>query len=62
MSHAWVAMALLLFTRPFPAWGLCVLDGLFARQAENGEPAFEVRHEKEHEPPVAKRPLEGSET
>jgi methyl-accepting chemotaxis protein len=52
MSHAWVAMALLLFNRPFPAWGLCVLDGLFAGQAEHGEPAFEVRHEKEHEPRI----------
>jgi methyl-accepting chemotaxis protein len=46
MSHARVAMALLLFTRPFPAWGLCVLDGLFAGQAVNWEPALEVRHEK----------------
>ena len=55
-------MALLLFTRPFPAWGLCVLDGLFTGQAEHGNLHFEVRHEKEHEPRhLAKRPLEGSE-
>ena len=35
-------------------------DGTFSRQAEVGEPALAVRHEKEHEPCTGKAAVEGS--
>ena len=50
-------MALLLFTRPFPAWeAVC-----FSQAGGEWELALEVRHEKEHEPCIGKTAVESSE-
>jgi hypothetical protein len=62
MSHAQVAMALLLFIRPFPAWTLCVSwMGFLPGRRRTGNQHSQYDMKKNTSRATGKAAVEGSE-